>query len=164
MKEILLVEIEYKMLNTRNWAKIKLTPDEYFEKIITDEDINLNSERLNVEYDFDSVPKYFHAVEYIGCKLSEIEHTKLLIVGPSKNITLIRSETFWNGGSNRLISTQYLGVEKPSHEILVETVINNIPLTVQQVSFLLEENLPKCPHQLLIQCHEDGSESILSEV
>ena len=161
MEEVIFVEIEYKMLNQQNWEKIQLTPYEYFETI--DEDEYLDSKPLNEEYDFDSVPKYFHAVEYIGCKLSEIEHTKVTIVDLSKNIKLIQSETFWNEGNNRLISTQFFG-EKPSHEILVETVINKIPKTIQQVKFLLEDNLPKCQHQLVIQCHEDGSQIILLEV
>lgn len=162
MEEVIFVEIEYKMLNQQTWEKIKLTPYEYFETI--DEDEYLDSKPLNEEYDFDSVPKYFHAVEYIGCKLSEIEHTKLTIVDLSKNIKLIQSETFWDEGNNRLISTQFFGMEKPSHEILVETVINKIPKTIQQVKFLLEDNLPKCQHQLVIQCQEDGSEIILLDV
>ena len=146
--------------------KIKLTPGEYFETGAIDENGNLDTEieTLDKEYDFDSIPEYFHAVAYIGCKLSEIEPTKLTIVDQSKNMKRIQSETFWNEGNNRLISIQLLGMEKPSHKILVETVINKIPKTIQQVKFLLEDNLPTCQHQLIIQCREDGSEIILLDV
>ncbi|AFZ24524.1 hypothetical protein Cylst_2294 [Cylindrospermum stagnale PCC 7417] len=157
MEEKLIIVIEYKMLNQPTCEKIEITPDEYFEPM--DEDEYLDS--LNEEYDFDSVPKYFHAVDYIGCKLCEVEHTKLTIVDRTKDIKHICSETFWNGGDNRTILTQILGLGKPSYELLVETVINKIPKTIQQIKFIVEDDIAKFQNQLIIQCNEDGSETIL---
>jgi len=103
IEEVISVEIEYKILDQENWAKIELTPNEYFEEI--DESECVNSQRLSEEYNFDAIPKYFHAVEYLDCKLSEIQYTKLTIVDLSKSAKLVQSETFWNEGNNRIIST-----------------------------------------------------------
>ncbi len=161
MDQNILVWIEYKLVDNVDWKKIELTPDEYFDPLDEEDDVNSNGSIE--EYDFDSVPKYFHAIDYIGCNIWDVEHTKVTILDISKQIKHIQSETFWNGGQNRIILTQ-TSVPGVSHcEIMVETLIQETPKTIQQVTLKIEDNIPKYQTQIVIKRNEDGSEAIIFE-
>lgn len=152
--------IEYKLVNNPDSLKIQIAPEDYFEPLDEDEDPDFNTDK---EYDYDSVPKYFHAIEYIGCETSNVENTKITILDERNGIEYIQSETFWNKGENRMIMTQTLGKEVNRYDMLIETLINRKPKTIQQVKFIIENNIPKYQEQIIIQTNEDGSESILLE-
>jgi hypothetical protein len=151
--------IEYKLVNNPDTLKIKMAPEDYFEPL--DEDENPDFDYADEEYEYDSVPKYFHAIEYIGCEISNVEHTKITILDERNGIEYIQSETFWNKGDNRMIMTQTLSGDINRYDMLVETLINKEPKTIQQVKFIIENNIPKYQEQIIIQTNEDGSESIL---
>lgn len=153
--------IEYKLVNNLESLKIQIAPEDYFEPLDEDEDQDFNN--TDEEYDYDSVPKYFHAIEYIGCEISNVEHTKITILDERNGIEYIQSETFWNKGEDRMIMTQTLGKEVNRYDMLVETLINRKPKTIQQVKFIIENNIPKYQEQIIIQTNDDGSESILLE-
>ncbi|BAZ16700.1 hypothetical protein NIES4071_85780 [Calothrix sp. NIES-4071] len=153
--------IEYKLVNNPDSLKIEIAPEDYFEPLDEDEDPDFNN--ADEEYDYDSVPKYFHAIEYIGCEISDVEHTKVTILDERNSIEYIQSETFWNKGEDRMIMTQTLGKEVNRYDMLLETLINIKPKTIQQVKFIIENNVPKYQEQIIIQTNEDGSESILLE-
>lgn len=153
--------IEYKLVNDPDFLKIKIAPEDYFEPLDEEEDPDFNN--ADEEYDYDSVPKYFHAIEYIGYEISNVEHTKITILDERNGIEYIQSETFWNKGEDRMIMTQTLGKEVNQFDMLVETLINRKPQTIQQVKFIIENNIPKYQEQIIIQTNEDGSESILLE-
>ena len=160
MRENLLISIEYKLAGDIDSRKLALKPDEYFEPI---DDEALDSD-LKEEFDYDSVPKYFHGLDYIQYNSGEVEYTKITMIDSSKNIKYIQSEVFWNNGENRVILTQAPGSNISECEVLVETLIQEEPKTIQHVKFAISESIPKYQSQIVIQQNKDGSEMILIDM
>ncbi len=109
--------------------------------------------------EIDSVPKRNHAIEYLEVDPGHIQHTILTITNTKKETSKVVSETFWNGGRNRIIETNEIGVAEPHTELIVETKVNQQPPVTEIVRAWKEKGPWALAYHVFILTNPDGTET-----
>lgn len=139
------ISIEYKLINSSQSHVVKLLPEDYFD-LDPDEEIEWNC-----------VPEYDHAIDYLDIDKTSILCTKISIIDSEAKITKIITETFWNQGENRIIERIDSGTAVSYWLMIIDIKLQDNPLIYEILRFERdEENLPKLCSHVLIKENEDG--------
>jgi hypothetical protein len=141
------ISIEYKLVNSSQWHLVKLLPEDYFD-LDVDEEI-----------EWDCVPEYDHAIDYLDIDKTSISCTKISIIDSKAEVTKTITETFWNQGKNRIIERIDKG-QKVSYWLMIINInLQDNPPISEILRFERdEENLPKICSHVLIRENENGCE------
>jgi hypothetical protein len=141
------ISITYKPIDRPAWQTMHFTPETFF-------DLD-PGERAEI----DSVPRHSHAIDYIGAEPGEIQHTVLAITNVETGAGRRISETFWNGGKNRIIETheKEKGVAGTS-ELIVETAVSDQPQVTEIVRASRQEGPWALAYHVFIRKNPDGTE------
>jgi hypothetical protein len=139
------ITIEYKFINSSEWHNLEFSPDEYFD-LDPDE---------NVEWD--CVPFYNHAIDYLDVDKSIVQYTRETIIDLKAGVTSIATETFWNNGENRIITTNTSG-NYLWKETIIEIKLQDYPPTWEILRYAEKENQSVLSYHGLITDNEDGSQ------
>ena len=109
--------------------------------------------------EIDSVPKHNHAIEYLDADPGKIQHTVLAIANTETGASKVISETFWNGGKNRIIETNEKDDDaRGNSELIVETAVNDQPLVTEIVRASRQEGPWALAYHVFIRRNPDGTE------
>jgi hypothetical protein len=103
-----------------------------------------------------SAPRHDHAVDYLYVDPAQLRMTRLTVASRSPRAERVISETFWNGGRNRVIERQDNG-DTAYWEMILETQVSEAPAVWEIL------RLGRGPHGLVphyhgfFRRHEDGS-------
>ncbi len=107
------IQIRYKRLDSSLWENHSpLAAEDYFDPI--------NEER---PFEWDDVPRFMHAAEYLDIPLAEISETELQILDTDNQIPSTITEIIWNSGKNRIIQ-----VSVDDYKLLVAQIFVDTPL------------------------------------
>ncbi len=139
------VFIDYKRLGSDEWLRMTIPPHEYFDP---------HEEILGM----DSVPRHNHAIDYLkGIPKVCVEATRLTIadtkVGKSGTIT----ETFWNGGENRVIERRDL-FGQDDWELIIDVVVTDDPYVSECLRIGRVRGTIQVLSHVFIERRTDGSE------
>jgi hypothetical protein len=99
------IEIDYKIFNSLDWHTISLTPEEYFDK-------SYFEEYPDEEYEWDSLPEFEDAIDYLDIDLEKVLHTRIRIFDSIKNVSRTFSEALRNDGENYIVERVDKHVDK----------------------------------------------------
>jgi hypothetical protein len=88
------IRLEYRLLGRGDWDELPMTAADYFDTEYMSEENGL---------DIDDVPLHDHAIDYLDVDYSLVANTRLTIIDNKDGKRRIIVETFWHGGSNRII-------------------------------------------------------------
>lgn len=142
------ITIHYKHANVDVPLERELTPDEYF----------LAEPGLEMNWD-QGVPIHDHAIDYLPEPAESIEWTRLVVDDQARNRHLEITETFWNGGLNRVIERLDSGSDS-YNEIILDMRAPGTSGTSQEIVRLVRRDgrLEPCYHGFLT-LNEDGAET-----
>jgi hypothetical protein len=86
------IDIRYKLIESAEWIHYPISPNQYFESV--DEPRS---------WEWDDVPRYLHAVDFLPVSKAEVSETELRIWDPDERLRLTICEVLWNSGLNRVI-------------------------------------------------------------
>jgi hypothetical protein len=138
--------IEYQLTDNKKWESVELTPDKYFD-FEPDEKIDLNS-----------VPKYNHAIEYLGSDHHRVGITKLLIIEEASQTKRSIIETFWNKGENRLIE-RFDSEPNPYWEMILEIKVSEVPPVWEILRLGKKDGVMTPWYHAFLQDNDDGSQT-----
>jgi hypothetical protein len=141
------ISIRYKLVDHSTWQTTDFRPEVFF-----DLDPGEPAE-------IDSVPKHDHAIDYIDVDPGKIQHTVLAITNTETRASRTISETFWNGGKNRIIETNDKGGATPANsELIVETAVKDQPLVTEIVRASKQQGPWALAYHVFIMRNPDGTE------
>ena len=111
------IEISWRSSGSDDWLSRSVSPLEYFEP----------DER---SFEFDSIPRFDHAVEYLSLKRDDVAATKITLTNSKQKRSRMISEKFWNNGKNRIIE-RFDESDAPYWEMILESRSVEHPKTVE---------------------------------
>ena len=140
--------LEYQLIGSERWEVIELLPEEYFD-LDPDEKIEWNR-----------VPMYDQAVEYLDIKRKQLSHTKLKIVDDEANVTKAITTTFWNNGENS-IAERIIDRDTGGSDWLMvrEIKLQDNPNIWEILRLQRKDAVPILEFHSFITDNEDGSQS-----
>ncbi len=151
MSHNLSISIEYKTIDSSQWHIIELLPEDYFYLVDLEPDEVL---------EWDSVPEYDDAIDYLDIEPNLVSNTRLRISDIEAQITKVITETFWNQGNNRIVER----IDSRNSEVfywlmIIDTKVQDNPTIWEILRIEKEDNLPKISHHSFIKDNEDGSQA-----
>ncbi|KAF3888121.1 MULTISPECIES: hypothetical protein [Nostocales] len=141
--------IDYKIANEPQWHTVEMSPEEYFDLNLLDEDEELV---------WNSVPEYNHAIEYLDVEPSLVSHTRLRIKDSTIQKFLTITTTFWHHGQNFIIERS----DKESGEpeiVIINTKLQEAPTVWEIMKFHKKNDLTELEFHTFIRDNEDGSQT-----
>jgi hypothetical protein len=144
------IYIDYKIFNSSEWETISLTPEEYFDK-------EYFEEYPDDEFEWDSVPQFNHAVDYIDVNLELISHTRIRTFDDKIGASRTLSTAFWNNGENSITERidKYLG--NINELLIVEIKLKNNPPEWEIIRSHRKNGVPILEFHSIISEQENGS-------
>jgi len=140
------VTIEYRTIGSKDWRSVTISPEEYFDL------------EQGEEIDWDCVPRYNHAIDYLEVGKVALRNTRLTIVDPGAGVTKQINETFWNSGKNRAIERTDKGPQIDYWELILEVSANEASETWEILRLDRSEGVMTPNYHGFIQRLDDGSE------
>lgn len=140
------IELEWRPVGSIGWESRSLSPEEYFDY----------DER---PFQLDSVPRFDHAIEYLGVDRREVLGTRITVADSQTQYRRVIAESFWNGGTNRVIE-RVDETDAPYWEMIVESRMSDEPSTIEVLRIGRDERGNPVPlsHVFLTE-QSDGSHS-----
>jgi len=85
------VTLRFRKTGEAEWYQENISTQKYFDL------------EPNEVADVGSIPRFNHAIDYIGLHTSEVANTQIRIVDTEVESSIVITETFWNNGNNRII-------------------------------------------------------------
>jgi hypothetical protein len=145
------ISIDYKTLNSSDWKTLELTPEEYFDKVYFEE-------YPDEEFEWDSLPEFEDAVDYIDLELEMISHTRIRIFDDKKNISRTFSEALWNNGENYIVERVDKYPEKVEELIIMNIKLRDDPSEWEILRIQKVNGVPMIELHSVITDKEDGSQ------
>ncbi len=146
LDNIVLINIQYKLEGQDIWMGFNLPPHQYFD-LDDGEDI-----------EFDSIPMYEHAIDYIKDNVEKVVATKITISNEGKRSKRIITTTYWNEQKNSITERVDLSEGNMENEIIIETRISDTPSIYEIMRVIRrDDTLVPIYHGFITDC-EDGSQ------
>jgi len=144
--DIVLINISYKLDGQNIWKSFNLSPYQYFE--LDDGE----------EIEFDSIPKYNHAIDYIEDNVEKVVATKIIISNESKKSNRTITTTYWNEQKNSITERIDINEGIQENEIIIEIRINDTPSIYEIIRVIRRDDaLLPIYHGFITDCN-DGSQ------
>jgi hypothetical protein len=145
------INIDYKISNSPEWKTVALTPEEYFDK-------DYFEEYPDEEIEWDSVPEFNDALDYIDVDPEILSHTRITIFDNEKNISRTLSKALWNKGENFIIERTDKYADKVEELIVINIKLKDSPTEWEILRFQKENGIPMLEFHSVILDKEDGSQ------
>ena len=145
---MLTITIDFKLINGTDLHTLALSANEYFDS---------DSRFLVDNFSPTSIPKYFHAIDYLEYQPNQVQYTLLKISDESRGTSRLVSETFWNNGKNRLIQRHDITPSEKDELIIIDIETNENPEIKQILRFGAEDKLLKLEAHAIVQKNRNGS-------
>lgn len=146
---VLQIFIDYRMNNSSQWQTVEFSPEEYF-------DISLDE---NIEWN--SVPEYNHAIEYLNIDTKLVVNTRIRINDSNFGDMTTITTTFWNQGKNFVLERTDKETKVSSYYCLLITniLLQEDPSISEIMRFKKIDGVLEIEFHSFIQDNEDGSQT-----
>lgn len=141
------VVLEYRCIGSKDWQSVSMSPEDYF-------DLD-DGEALS----WDCAPQHSHAIDYLEIERRMIRNTKVTISDENLKVTTQITETFWGEGKNRVVERTDAGPSVNYWELIVETMINEMPPTWDILRLDRAEGVVGPNYHGVIVQNNDGSQT-----
>ena len=138
--------IKYKTTDEVEWKTVNFLPEEYFDLTI------------NEKTEWNSVPEYDHAIDYLDVDLVSISNTQIRISDDELGIIRLITTTFWHNGQNRVIERVDSGPGISSYLMVITNLLQENPSIWEVIRFGRDNGILNLKFHSFIQDNEDGSE------
>ncbi len=141
--------IDYRTVDSQQWKTTEFSLEEYF-------DLSLDE---NIEWN--SVPEYNHAVEYLDINSELVTHTRIRINDSNLGTMRTITTTFWNQGRNFIIKRvdNKLKTSCCYNLLVTNTLIHERPLVREIMRFREIEGILELEFHSFVKDNEDGSQA-----
>jgi hypothetical protein len=147
---MLTIRIEYRLADAPEWERVELAPEAYF-----DLDPRFPQGELKVT----SVPRHFHAIDYLGVQASRVGETRLSIVDEAGGARREVRERFWDRGRSRIIQRHDSGPAGEDRLVILDLLVSEDPETYHILRVGDREGAWELLSHLVTRTNEDGSSS-----
>ncbi len=143
--------IDYRMHGSSEWETVEFTPEEYYDHSYYEDDDD--------PIEWDSVPEWDDAIEYLDVDPVLIANTRLRIRDIELGITRTITTTFWNYGHNYITERVDKGSEVIGYVMVLSTRLQDSPVIWEIMRFRRKNDVLEMEFHSFIQDNEDGSQS-----
>lgn len=151
MTPIVEVTLEYKFFGHTSWNQLPISAIDYFDPNYTSDDVDI---------DIDDVALYDHAVDYLNTDCSLIANTRLTLLNNRECKKRTITETFWDGGTNRIIERkdEHHGVEI-YWEMIIDSQVVGQRFAIEILRIGRKDGVVELFSHVVITTRPDGSQT-----
>jgi hypothetical protein len=145
------IYIDYRLIDSPNWITVSIKPEEYFDK-------SYFEEYPDEEYEWDSLPEFEDAIDYLDIDLEKVSHTRIRIFDSKNNVSRTFSEALWNNGENYIVERVDKHADKVEELIVLNIKLRENPVEWEILRIQKENGVPVLEFHSVITDNEDGSQ------
>ena len=145
--------IDDKTIDSPEWITVEFSPEEYFDYDYIEPDEKV---------EWDCVPEYDRAIDYLDIELDRISKTHLRIIDRDAQVTREIKTTFWNKGDNTFAecTEKGVGVDKSLNNwrLIISTKLQDEPALYEIMRFIKKEESIFLEAHWVFEIDENGNE------
>lgn len=143
--------IDYRMHGSSEWETVEFTPEEYYDHSYYEDD--------NDPVEWDSVPEWDEAIEYLDVDPVLVANTRLRICDTELGATRTITTIFWNYGRNQIVERIDKEPEGSDYAMIQSVRLQDNPVIWEIMRFKRRDDVLEMEFHSFIQDNEDGSQS-----